>query len=399
MITMELKGITWVGNVYQKFENMCLDAEEMIYEDTVKYLENQAQNVGESVKKFYADVMQDFLPPSSCYLDERLVSEMPIDQNTDVEVHKKSFLAHKERPSKAYGKQTSIDLRANRDVDNDVTCAASYDKRDSAVLLTSASGNSVKVNKFDSCVRQRVRNTNIISNVARTKGLIKVTSAETEISPTPSCEVKNENHEADTASNISSAEVKMSDMGSGCCNEGDNASDEQINEGDNSIAKQIPDLPIFDNSAEEEMNMRASSSSVLSGEPNGFSIERVIQSDDYSYNRAPLYHSGGCNFNIDSLTEKGHGTMLQDIGPKLQQSCVMVSRDELPLVPKARSNLKTHKKKIRNVFTLGKKSGRKQEYEQLAVWHEKSEKDNEDCMENKKKALLSSFSESEWVVL
>lgn len=32
MVTMEIKGITWVGDIYQKFENMCLEAEEVIYE-------------------------------------------------------------------------------------------------------------------------------------------------------------------------------------------------------------------------------------------------------------------------------------------------------------------------------------------------------------------------------
>lgn len=32
MITMDVKGITWVGNMYQKFENMCLEVEDMMYE-------------------------------------------------------------------------------------------------------------------------------------------------------------------------------------------------------------------------------------------------------------------------------------------------------------------------------------------------------------------------------
>jgi len=32
MITMDVKGITWVGNMYQKFENMFLEAEDVMYE-------------------------------------------------------------------------------------------------------------------------------------------------------------------------------------------------------------------------------------------------------------------------------------------------------------------------------------------------------------------------------
>jgi hypothetical protein len=32
MIAMDVKGINWVGDMYQKFENMCLEAEDMMYE-------------------------------------------------------------------------------------------------------------------------------------------------------------------------------------------------------------------------------------------------------------------------------------------------------------------------------------------------------------------------------
>ncbi|XP_073124202.1 uncharacterized protein [Henckelia pumila] len=61
---MDFKGVAWAGEVYQKFEAMCLEVEEVMYQDTVKYVENQAQKVGASVKKFYSEVMQDLLPPS-----------------------------------------------------------------------------------------------------------------------------------------------------------------------------------------------------------------------------------------------------------------------------------------------------------------------------------------------
>jgi len=62
MITMDAKGIKWVGNIYQKFEAMCLEVEEIMYQDTVKYVEDQVQNVGATVKRFYSDVVQDFTP-------------------------------------------------------------------------------------------------------------------------------------------------------------------------------------------------------------------------------------------------------------------------------------------------------------------------------------------------
>ncbi|KAE8691596.1 Adaptin ear-binding coat-associated protein 1 NECAP-1 isoform 1 [Hibiscus syriacus] len=87
MVTMDLKGITWVGHVYQEFESMCLEAEEVMYQDTVKYVEDQVQTVGASVKKFYSDVMQDMvqdlLLPSSLEPKEAVAaSDTPVEENS-----------------------------------------------------------------------------------------------------------------------------------------------------------------------------------------------------------------------------------------------------------------------------------------------------------------------------
>lgn len=242
-------------------------------QDTVKYLENQVQNVGESVKRFYADILQDLLPPSSCDLDEK---ELPIDEDTDVE-YKKSILGPKQRPSKADITQTNKVLRINPDIDNAVTCATSYDKScGTNVLLTSAFGKSVKVNKFDSHVRQRVRSTKARSNLAPTKTSVGVSSTETE-TETGRTEVSNEKHDTphqvDTISNVSLAEVATSDLVSDCCDE-----KEIESESENESAEQIPDLPISDDSADAEMKMSPSSSDVLSGELNGefLGVSRVL---------------------------------------------------------------------------------------------------------------------------
>ncbi|CAH1444569.1 unnamed protein product [Lactuca virosa] len=59
--SMEKKHIsqTWVSIMYQRFEAA-------YQEDTVKYVENHIQTVGESMKKFYNGVMQDLiLPPKT----------------------------------------------------------------------------------------------------------------------------------------------------------------------------------------------------------------------------------------------------------------------------------------------------------------------------------------------
>ncbi|GMP54757.1 hypothetical protein CsSME_00019818 [Camellia sinensis var. sinensis] len=46
MISTDFKGITWVGDIYQKFETLCLELEEDMYRDTVEYVEDQVQTVG-----------------------------------------------------------------------------------------------------------------------------------------------------------------------------------------------------------------------------------------------------------------------------------------------------------------------------------------------------------------
>ncbi|XP_050205573.1 uncharacterized protein LOC126655421 isoform X2 [Mercurialis annua] len=94
---MDLKGISWVGNIYQKFEAMCLEVEEIMYEDTVKYVENQVQTVGSNVKKFYSDVMLDLLPPSSVDAAKLAVSDVPYDFYSDVGIYMKPKAGVKEK--------------------------------------------------------------------------------------------------------------------------------------------------------------------------------------------------------------------------------------------------------------------------------------------------------------
>ncbi|GMJ13853.1 hypothetical protein HRI_005054500 [Hibiscus trionum] len=53
----KFKGIGWVGGIFQKFETLCHEMDNIVNQDTVKYVENQAQCVGKSMKRFYSDVV------------------------------------------------------------------------------------------------------------------------------------------------------------------------------------------------------------------------------------------------------------------------------------------------------------------------------------------------------
>nr|GMC76852.1 uncharacterized protein LOC109187786 isoform X2 [Ipomoea batatas] len=55
---MDLKAKSWAGNMYNKFEDLCSEVEQVMSQDAVKYVENQVQTVGVRVKKFCSEVME-----------------------------------------------------------------------------------------------------------------------------------------------------------------------------------------------------------------------------------------------------------------------------------------------------------------------------------------------------
>ncbi|CAH1418928.1 unnamed protein product [Lactuca virosa] len=96
MDSMDVKGIAWVGNIYQKFEAMCLEVEEAMCQETAKYVENQVQTVGASMKKFCSDVMQDLLPPSSKDLSKVASAELLLNPYLEFGIHMKPISTFKE---------------------------------------------------------------------------------------------------------------------------------------------------------------------------------------------------------------------------------------------------------------------------------------------------------------
>lgn len=85
-----------MGNVYQKFEAMCLEVEDVVCQETAKYVETQVQTVGSSVKKFYAEVLQDLLPPSSLDHKDNEGSGLPLENNAAIGTYEKPKQSSKE---------------------------------------------------------------------------------------------------------------------------------------------------------------------------------------------------------------------------------------------------------------------------------------------------------------
>ncbi|GAB4849406.1 hypothetical protein Ancab_004203 [Ancistrocladus abbreviatus] len=83
MLKMDSKvtGRSWVGNLYQKFEAICHEVDDVVSKDTVKYVENHVQTVGENVKKFYSNFMQDLLPAAVVPAKRGLSVSVSSDEN------------------------------------------------------------------------------------------------------------------------------------------------------------------------------------------------------------------------------------------------------------------------------------------------------------------------------
>ncbi|KAK7312861.1 hypothetical protein VNO77_37057 [Canavalia gladiata] len=354
MITTDVKGITWVGNMYQKFENFCLEAEDAMYQDAVKYIENQMQAVGTSVKKLYSDIMGDLLPP-----DEKVDTELPIDQHNDAVAGfcKKQFHVLKERPVKADIKQTTDDSRIDHAVDNDAIHTLSYHGTcDTDASLVSPLTSSINESNAISHSGWHVGRMDVKSNLDTGKNQVNKKMVATKISREISKENRDQNHGI-SVSKPASAEVTRCASEADCFNEIENGSTKQL---------------VQVKSAEEKQINMSSSSYVPFGEP------------------------------------VGHEAM-QQYDLNLEETCVMVmvNGDEFQLPPKTGVNLNTNKNKWRQAFSLSKKSARKQEYKELAAWHGNSEKVKGVCMKNldatspqdQKKLLLPSMSEPEWELL
>ncbi|XP_077227550.1 uncharacterized protein LOC143860668 [Tasmannia lanceolata] len=103
MFNMDLKskGITWVGNMYQKLETMCRevcqDVESIMNQEPSIYVESQVQTVGVNVQKFCNEVMQDLLSPSALSV-KGPITDSSLMCDVDVGICKKSKIDTEECP-------------------------------------------------------------------------------------------------------------------------------------------------------------------------------------------------------------------------------------------------------------------------------------------------------------
>lgn len=242
-------------------------------QDTVNYVENQVQNVGESVKKFYSDVMQDILPPSSFDPVKVPASDLPVERYSDVGIYKRPKLGIKRRSVRVGTEKLTENSKAMADMHKAVGHSQSlHEIHDEDNLFQPLSEDSVKrtCSEFNSnrCIKENTENDNL--------PLAEVSGAAVPINDVDRvssfCELLNENGGAScdhtvTKSASASVEVRRFDSLAESCERVENASEHGS---DVSMDSASSDMTILITpTVNEGIEMRLPYSDGVSAESNG----------------------------------------------------------------------------------------------------------------------------------
>ncbi|XP_058208633.1 uncharacterized protein LOC131321738 isoform X2 [Rhododendron vialii] len=341
MITMEAKGITWVEDIYHKFEAMCLEVEEVVCEDTVKYVENQVQTVGATVKKFYSDVIQDLVPPLD--LIELPSADLSLNQCGDFGVYK--------TPEASINAPMCHEIADNHESCDQIS-RTSYpdtigdmggDMRVGETFCNDAVHSSVSI--ADSSIENP------------TDMILPVEPRETKETELRS------SYSIDRPGGVSAESNGTCKNSGGIFLEELNAGGDPLNEDDRASCRG--------------------------------------RSGEWDSNSNMIDNCGSVEIGIDTIKQIEHS--------KLEETCILVDRDQLRLNPSRQDKPRSYKKKIRKAF-LSKSSARKHEYEQLAAQYENVETGSNHIVvesmmptlsgdANKSNLPAHDFCESEWELL
>ncbi|KAJ8561089.1 hypothetical protein K7X08_027279 [Anisodus acutangulus] len=384
-----MKGISCVGNIYQKFEAMCLEMEEAMYQDTARYVENQVQTVGASVKRFYSDVMLDLHPQFNIDPVKVAAADLSLNPYAHTEINKK-FKGHPRGINKeliddtqvvkgtsksggVYRRQSVGIKEIVRDnhppsKKSDVLCLVSRDTiklaSDSKVRggfevasdHTAMTSPLASVRKCDSAEAGKEVSNHIIDTNVPPAG-ISIYTAASDTSLSIDCVRQNQ----EDLRNTSSVGDLQSDSHADRCTYKELAGETGSNIGSNTH---------IDNVA-SEIN------------------ESCKERSDRSCSATPKKYD---------LIESDLGIVEHYDESKLEETCVLVEADRLH-IPQDSVKRKSYKKKLQQVFSTKKKVTRK-EYEQLGALHG-DQQPNTEAEDDKVMEVLAANdnSESEWEFL
>ncbi|MCE2055712.1 hypothetical protein HAX54_043266 [Datura stramonium] len=359
---MDMKGISWVGNIYQKFEAMCLEMEEAMYQDTARYVGNQVQTVGASVKRFYSDVMLDLHPQFNIDPVKVAAADLSLNPYAHTEINKKlkaNVKGHPRGISKELiddtqvikGKSNSGGVYRRQSVGIKEIVRDNHPPSKKSDALCLISGDAIK-SSTDSKVRVgfEVASDHMTMNspLASVKGR-HFAEAQKEVN----------NHIVNTK--VPAAGISINAAASDTSLSVDCVGQNQAELRNTSFAGDVQ------------------SDSLDSGTPKELAGETglKISSNTHVDNVASEEINESCKEISDrfcSATPEKYDLIESDVNivehydeSKLEETCVLVEADRHH-VPQGSVKRKSYKKKLRQVFSSKKKSTRK-EYEQLGALH------------------------------
>ncbi|KAL8197709.1 hypothetical protein R6Q57_024243 [Mikania cordata] len=326
MDSMDLKGIAWVGHIYQKFEAMCLEIEEAMCQETAKYVENQVQTVGAGMKRFCSDVMQDMIPPSSKDLSKVASADLILNPYLEFEIHKKPISNIKENAiniKPVCVKGISEDKKSNSSNDDWVDwSAASF---------------NWEINDKDE------ENCDILSMKALNKTPV------TTVSTKSSVKVVNRSR-CISSSNILRAERTDT------CDRSQLVSQEVSQATSNKLSSQSSD-----------------GDGSHTGKFVNFWLPTIAHLPVCNFNMPQNFIGRLADCNPDLGKEAKNDVSIQSMEPfshefetNFEETCVLVDGNDCRPDDYNEEIRRSYKKKIQKAFSLKKKSARKQEYKQLA---------------------------------
>ncbi|KAG9156133.1 hypothetical protein Leryth_026271 [Lithospermum erythrorhizon] len=386
---MDLKGIAWAGNIYQKFEAMCVEVEEVMYQDTVKYLESQVQTVGSSVRKLYSNVMQDILPPD--YVDpvEVAAADLPLNPYSHTKVIRKPKVTMKqdlENLKKKYEDYKVVgDIKADhKEAVSKLDYSIDHAKCDVGIRVfsNSYSGN----NRGAGLYRRHSVMGKGNYRIDMPYKMSKETNADSEIpsKATSSCQLSKESETCSTSDGVCDAKEARSVDNSACMSTSQVASpvsDINLSSGIKELSLAIlPDISDTDLDCKKRARMESNTNTIFGS----ILDEAVIFSEGRSDGSKIDAASNDIELEIIERLDES----------EFVDTCVLVEGNELQVVPQKKEKSKSYKKKFQEAFPLRMKSTRKQEYRKLVVEHSAHSSKQEGMDQN-----AGDVPDSEWELL
>ncbi|KAK4576983.1 hypothetical protein RGQ29_027485 [Quercus rubra] len=377
MSTMDLnrKGITWVGNFFQKLEAVCQEVDDIVSKDTVKYVENQLQNMGGNVKKFYSDVVQDALVDSV----KREAQAVALKSNAAIGTYLKSMMGDEKKQEVTVIMQSNVQPEAVDPVTKQLpdalngshlksqTPPTSVDSLEEAVtdktlqkdddVPTSENPNESTEESAIEESAPEVLELILPGDEESSEALFSVVNGEKiiqEMRPLSACSSL-------LAESFSlSGKSPDNSLGALSCNySGDCVCDYS------SKLPSSPPAPIISCKNKSVESGLGSSSSILSLESieeDTSRIKEILSLNESS--ESALGHSYDLN---NDINDPDMETIELCDKVKLDESCVIVEPSELYAVSHRVRKLRSYRKKIQDAFASKKRLVK--EYEQLAIWY------------------------------